>query len=65
MILSGEVLVEFRSSERSWSWRCESVYKHVTPPGVESSLMNFQTWVRTGSASLPERLWELSYCFDV
>jgi hypothetical protein len=44
MILSGEVLVEFRSSERSWFWRCESVYKHVTPPGVESSLMNFQTW---------------------
>ena len=52
MILSGEVLVEFRSSERSWSWRCESVYKHVTPPGVESSLMNFQTWVRTGSTFL-------------
>jgi hypothetical protein len=49
MILSGEALVEFRSSERSWSWRCESVYKHVTPPGVESSLMNFQTWARPPS----------------
>src|SRR2546421_189093 len=35
--MSGEALVEFRSSERSWSWVLRSVYKYLTPNGVKTS----------------------------
>ncbi len=36
---SGEVLVAFRSSERSWSWRFALwPYKHLTPDGVKTAV---------------------------
>ena len=37
MILSGEALLEFRSSERRCFWRVSQVYKHFTPTGVKRS----------------------------
>jgi hypothetical protein len=36
MILSGEALVEFRSSERRCVWRVSQVYKHLTAIGVKT-----------------------------
>ncbi len=37
MVLDGERLLEFRSSERSWSSRHASTYKHLTK-GVETAV---------------------------
>ena len=56
MILSGEALVEFRSSERRCVWRVSQVYKQLTLIGVKtqssyklSSILHIDSRTRTGS----------------